>query len=208
MPSYLRPCWILASLALLLVPAAGMRAADEVGVFFDAAATDRVQVVPAFNVQQVCVMLLSPSQNPQGFELSVELPAGWTILSVHHGPPGCLQSPPADPFDLQAGLCTDCEDPTPTQVGLMRIELGWFAGGPAPTNAMICLGPYSASSFNPATPGYASCTDALIPLGYVADLELCEGPPPLPGNCAVVNPDVDCGLAANSRSWSGLKSSF
>jgi hypothetical protein len=208
MPFALRSCRLLATLTLLLALDGATRAADEVGVFFDGSAASRTGFVAPFAVQPVYVTLLAPSQNPSSFELSVELPADWTVISVHHGPPGCLQIPPQDPFDLEAGLCTDCEAATPAQLGLMRIELGWFSALPVPTNAEICLGPYSMSNFDPPTPGYRSCSETLVPLAYVPEFEICELAPPIPGNCAVINPDVDCGLPAQAHSWSALKATY
>ena len=190
-----------ATVVALAVPAQAQDA-GEIGLFADTAGTDSTIDLAFGQGTQVYVVALGVSDGVKAYEFSV---SGLSAANVGQSSyelagPATLTfggDPDASNFIVGAGGCI-ADDAGAT----VLVTLTLFAYDAVPSDAALCIGPASPSSFDPPGPGYANCSDQALVLS----------PAPndagnYPDGCLILNPSQDPVDGASS-SFGQVKARF
>ncbi len=174
-----------ATVVALAVPVQA-QGAGEIGLFADTAGTDSTIDLAAGQGAQVYVVALGVPDGVSAYEFSVSGLSAANVAQSSYELAGPAPSfftgdPSASNFIVGAGGCI-ADDAGAT----VLVTLTLFAFAAVPSDAAVCIGPASPSSFDPPGPGYLDCSDQALVLS----------PAPndagnYPDGCLILNPSQD-----------------
>lgn len=185
-------------LALFAVPALAQDPGDA-GIFFDPAGTQTSAAWPAFTTtNQFFAIAFDLVGDLFGYEFGLQIDPNLIVFaSVPSGPaPINVGTAPLN-WIVGTGGCVPGAGP----VRMVTITAGFFV--PTLTDALICMGPSSPSSFAPAAPGWLKCSGDLQAFGVATN-----GGGNYPDGCAVLYPSADAPVATDSATWTSVKAAY
>ena len=191
-----------ATVVALAVPVQAQDA-GEIGLFADTAGTDStIDLEFGQGFQQVYVVALGVPDGVSAYEFSVSGLGAANVAQVSSELAGPAPStfggdPSGSNFIVGAGGCI-ADDAGAT----VLVTLTLVAFAEVPSDAAVCIGPASPSSFDSAGPGYVDCSDQAFVLS----------PAPndagnYPDGCLILNPSQDPVDGASS-SFGQVKARF
>ena len=199
----MRKILLLGLASLLLVHAGATFAQGEpgdVGVFFDPAGTTSTACWPAFTTtNQFWVAGFDLEEGVRGYELGLIIDPTIIIFASVMDQPGGTINIGAAPHNwiVWTGACLDGSG----VFSLLRFTAGYFV--PSVADLLVCTTSSTPSSFVPATPGYLTCADQLVPFGVAQN-----GSGIYPDGCGVICPSAEAPIPADSFSWGSVKASY
>jgi hypothetical protein len=171
------------------------------GIFADAAGTQTTVAAAPFTPFDWFVVGFGLDGQVKGFEVTVSVPAGLTVLTrVIAGPGPVNLGGEPDEFIIGTGGCVDAG---PGAFVLVQYNGGFFTPTVGSDLAVIAGGT-TPSSFPGGVPGYLQCDGDLIPAGVATDGSAGG----YPNGALIINATGDAPVATEAATFGDLKARF